>query len=1539
MAGLKRLAASVAVLALISAAAGAAAGFGTSQLVKHFGASPARPEPWGTLLTSKLPDRWHGDPQLAISPSFSADHAAVLATPDGVIATTDGGASWHSLGFAGQAISAMAMSPNFHSGVSGAVYVATTEPTTPNGVVGNGSFGNAQVWFTKNLSHPDWVPTRVYGAPGGIDALAVNGLDQLLMSVPGSAAEGSFWLEWGVTNKGTPKVSVRGPGLWISPDAGMSWAVDLADDPGTCGLGFDPLGQGYFFDTAGNAYETTNNASSWLPAPFGPANLGSLADLTLPSWHGPTPGSYLLGLSTPTCGTQPPGTLVYSDQQLTALEGQDVLAIAADWPFAIPGHNRGIAFAATSHGVYLGGEDSLGDFWDLLPGSPGGCQALAAGEVSSTEAVVLCLSATSVSRLEISWPPDLPGVDMAVSPLGSSVSQGQTNSAVATLKSIDGFAGTVSLSDADTALSWGSTFSMSSAPVRLAAGSSQAASYSLAAAPNATLGTFSVLPVASALDGSAYTGALTQVVTITSPPVELTLAGPDPGSLSVRGGQAATSTLTVATGPNWTPTYASVELLAPGALPQGVTLAFTPSVGSLGPGSSVQVTVSVGVDQLAKLGPVVIPIEAQSANLQLHTSLRVDILAPVPSSFTLLPQPPPNRYRFQAAHLSIHALGANGAVLTNYTGFWATLTDERSALDGVGSGPIPLYFHAGVAECSYFIATPGTDRLLVRDSSGAPSSFSATFQVELPPVGFALARISRQVLGVPFTVTVRAVDAAGETVSLYSGRAWIADRSGLLFQRIGPFIDGIWTGKLAVPVVVTNDTLSVGDPSGDFPYFGALYGQSNAFDVVLPSPLASPGTWADPGYDGGSTYDNPSALLSSSSYSKRQLAFSVSPVLGKACAIPSPSQPAIDLCRTIYALGGLGSAGSSAPAALTDSLLLDGGVLIPGWLAGLNAGSGKLLWLTHENHSSTPVESDGKVAVCSQSTSSPWWPSPTHLTTGLIQPPGGMRAVTLLGANQWRLGTTCSNLTAAEGTFFAVVPLGQATTYSKAPGAANPYVATPPVPLGIQAVLGSTGSSLWKLPFPAQVGEAYWDPVLGGNYEGGPVLRVTASPSGLLVIASGHDVSGCAIKNFTCVSDNSPGLKAWIGVAQAGHWLWRSELGRFPYSSGAAHEEVLDPTAFELAPQASKLLKTAAERKAERQKILASFLSASGFQGVTTLAGAAQHLTYGTVSDLAASQGTLYLSTTLDDPKGQDIAQGIIAIDAQDAKPIWEEVLWGSGYLDLVVTPHDVLALSPSPSGTYLTQPARYPGPPSTENQANAVLSIHRASGALAYTRLGLPAFAAAASGLATTHPSAGGELLFDGGYVIDATTGAPLGPLPGSTGGACDNLYSRQDGIGWWTRSTVAVAGNWIYYVPCAAPQRIYAVKLPAGNVALYLAEQAYARALDPPTSLAGRARYAEIAAKLFQAAGNAKMAQRAAALARKLGWHDLPTTPPRPRPLPKLSATLKAQVGPVPAGSFPYPTVVGAAVAVLTFLLGWLGWRRWQPASSSQHRLSANA
>ncbi|HSN90402.1 MAG TPA: hypothetical protein VLS93_04170, partial [Anaeromyxobacteraceae bacterium] len=127
---------------------------------------------------------------------------------------------------------------------------------------------------------------------------------------------------------------------------------------------------------------------------------------------------------------------------------------------------------------------------------------------------------------------------------------------------------------------------------------------------------------------------------------------------------------------------------------------------------------------------------------------------------------------------------------------------------------------------------PGAYDLAIEDPDGRRGTLPAAYRVVAATdavalvAAFTFAPVGPQEARAPFSVTVTAVDSAGQVVTGFSGTVAIADRTGALVPAsIGPFAWGVWTGPVEVRAPIGADALTATDALGHT-------GRSNDFAVA-----------------------------------------------------------------------------------------------------------------------------------------------------------------------------------------------------------------------------------------------------------------------------------------------------------------------------------------------------------------------------------------------------------------------------------------------------------------------------------------------------------------------------------------------------------------------------------------------------------------------------------------------------------------------------------------------------------------------------------
>ncbi len=169
----------------------------------------------------------------------------------------------------------------------------------------------------------------------------------------------------------------------------------------------------------------------------------------------------------------------------------------------------------------------------------------------------------------------------------------------------------------------------------------------------------------------------------------------------------------------------------------------------------------------------------------------------------------------------------------------ATFTAQlrAEALDGapIWLEEVRLLPSGGLAATVPASVPVGGYALVVRSPAGEEASLAGAYRAVTPVdavAGFQFQELDAQRAGVSFTVSLLAVDGAGERVEGYEGSVTVGDSAGGLAPvTLGPFVRGALLGQVTVDAAAAQDVLTARDARG-------LTGSSNPFDV-LPAPPAA----------------------------------------------------------------------------------------------------------------------------------------------------------------------------------------------------------------------------------------------------------------------------------------------------------------------------------------------------------------------------------------------------------------------------------------------------------------------------------------------------------------------------------------------------------------------------------------------------------------------------------------------------------------------------------------------------------------------------
>jgi hypothetical protein len=208
------------------------------------------------------------------------------------------------------------------------------------------------------------------------------------------------------------------------------------------------------------------------------------------------------------------------------------------------------------------------------------------------------------------------------------------------------------------------------------------------------------------------------------------------------------------------------------------------------------------------------------------------------NSFDVLPQPVDHftvsniispQIEGQPFAITIVAQDASGRTVQGFDGN-VSFEDTTGSI----SPPVSDYFIGGVLTQEVRIGVPTQSTTITVSDGAGHTGQSNAFAVEpsyAGVVGYTIDLIpTPQVAGSSFTITVRAVDDAGETVKGFNGYVNISDTTGTVSPSTsGSFNNGVLTLSITITKSFNNVKISVQDTAGN-------QGISNPFDVI-PGPL------------------------------------------------------------------------------------------------------------------------------------------------------------------------------------------------------------------------------------------------------------------------------------------------------------------------------------------------------------------------------------------------------------------------------------------------------------------------------------------------------------------------------------------------------------------------------------------------------------------------------------------------------------------------------------------------------------------------------
>ena len=175
--------------------------------------------------------------------------------------------------------------------------------------------------------------------------------------------------------------------------------------------------------------------------------------------------------------------------------------------------------------------------------------------------------------------------------------------------------------------------------------------------------------------------------------------------------------------------------------------------------------------------------------------------------------------------ITARALDRSGKLLTGYNDAAPTWSDSGSEL----GSQTPAAFVDGVSTTTGVALSSPTHRDRVLVSSGGVTGQSAPFNIIGPVTKLAITSLAGpETAGQSFPVTVRAEDAAGNTVTSYAGSPSWSDTTGQLTSGPAAFSQGVSANQVTLADPATSDRITIVDSAQ------GLTSQSSTFKIIGP---------------------------------------------------------------------------------------------------------------------------------------------------------------------------------------------------------------------------------------------------------------------------------------------------------------------------------------------------------------------------------------------------------------------------------------------------------------------------------------------------------------------------------------------------------------------------------------------------------------------------------------------------------------------------------------------------------------------------------
>jgi PKD repeat protein len=289
-----------------------------------------------------------------------------------------------------------------------------------------------------------------------------------------------------------------------------------------------------------------------------------------------------------------------------------------------------------------------------------------------------------------------PDFSILVSPTSLTIPSGSSATSSVTLTSLNGFAGTLSLSAKSSPI--GPGLSLNPSSVGLSAGGSASSTLTVT---SASAGSYSISVTAS-------DGPLSHSASISVNVVDFSISS-NPSSFSLSPGTSGTSTITLASLGG----FGGTITLSPSVSPSGPTLSVSPTKVTLTSGGTGMSTLTVSTQLTTPIANYTVTITGSTSSLSRSTTVLVTVLL-VPD-FSLSATSP--------ADFNSGGTGSSTITLTSIGSFNGKVTLNSLVTPSTGLGancPASLSVASGTttATCSLSSSTPGTYLVTITGSSG-----------------------------------------------------------------------------------------------------------------------------------------------------------------------------------------------------------------------------------------------------------------------------------------------------------------------------------------------------------------------------------------------------------------------------------------------------------------------------------------------------------------------------------------------------------------------------------------------------------------------------------------------------------------------------------------------------------------------------------------------------------------------------------------------------------------------------------------------------